>query len=326
MSKYAPPPRMDLGQFLSHLTTNALGTREIDLLRAGGGELAEPHRCTIGWSSLGLTRDLTAAGAPSLTETSVGAAEAALRPYSAVVASGPQMLQTRPGVLVPKVAAPISASWLATESDGFTETAPTLTPVSLTARWIGALIQVSRLLLLQGREVSDVVAGELLGAVGAAMDVGFLAGSGASGQPTGLANITGIGTASGGTLTYAMVATQIETVLAAGGREASLGFICTPAVASVLKQRARISGGRAVMDDGMIDGIPVRVTSNSPSAVLLLADWSRVAVAMFGDGIRVESDPYSGGFSTGIVQMRVLTACDIAPMYASMIYTLTSVS
>jgi HK97 family phage major capsid protein len=315
---------MDIGQFLSRLTTASLGSREIDLLRAGGGEIAEPHRCTIGWSSL--TRDLTAAGAPYLQETAVGAAEAALRPYSAVVASGPQIIQTRPGVLVPKVSTGISAEWLTDEADTLDEVQPTMTPVSLTSRWVGALIQVSRLLLLQGREVSDVVAGELLGAVAARMDYGFLQGTGASGQPTGLANITGIGTASGGTVAYAAVATQIETVLAAGGREASLGFICTPAVASVLKQRARISGGRAIMDDGMIDNIPVRVTANAPSAVLLLADWSRVALAMFGDGIRVESDPYSGGFASGIVQMRVLTACDIAPMYASMIYTLTSVS
>jgi hypothetical protein len=115
-------------------------------------------------------------------------------------------------------------------------------------------------------------------------------------------------------------------VLAAGGRESNLGFITTPAVASVLKQRARISGGRAVMDDGQIDGIPVRITSSCPTAVLLLADWSRVTVASFGEGVRVESDPYSSGFSAGIVGMRILTAVDIAPMFASMIYTLTSVS
>jgi hypothetical protein len=64
---------------------------------------------------------------------------------------------------------------------------------------------------------------------------------------------------------------NVSIVLAAGGRESSLGFICTPAVATIAKQRARISGGRAVMDDGVIDNIPVRVSANCPTGVLLLA-------------------------------------------------------
>jgi HK97 family phage major capsid protein len=318
-------PPVDLGDLLARLSSNMLDDEHRDLIESFGGSVIEPYRLDLGWSALA-RRDLNLSSGGALATSDTTEAAQALRPYSAVLASGPRVLQSAgPNVLVPTVTTPISAEWLATEADGLTAVQPVLGQRPLSPKWIGALVKVTRQLLLQGRAVGDLIASELLGAVGAALDKGFLQGIGSAGQPQGLTGISGIGTASGGTLTYAMVATAIETVLAAGGREPSLGFICTPAVASVLKQRARISGGRAVMDDGVIDGYAVRVTANCPAGVLLLADWQSINVALFGIGPRVESDP-STGFKTGATQYRVLTSADIAPSYASMIYTLTGVS
>jgi hypothetical protein len=149
-----PAPALDVGGFLSRLQTNAVGTREIDALRAGGGDLTDPHRAVIGWGSLA-QRDLAASGSGTyLQETGVTPAEIALRPMSAVVASGPRVVQTKPGLLMPKVSTAVVAEWLTDEADALTETQPTLLPVSLTPRWVGTYVQVSRQLLLQSSAAS----------------------------------------------------------------------------------------------------------------------------------------------------------------------------
>lgn len=320
----APP--LDLGHLLASLSTGALSSRDVDLLELHGGSADEPHKARLDWQSLG-TRGLTTAPGSAggyLVQESVGAAAAALRPASVVIASGAEVIEASDNLILPTVATPITAGWILS-GDSLTETTPVLGAVAARPHWLGGYIEATRGLLRQGPAVSGLIARELTAAVATAIDKGALQGAGSGAEPLGLVNVAGIGTASGAGLTYGACLTAAQTVLAAGGNESTLGWATTPAVATILKSRARLTGADTPIINGQeIAGYPVRISANCPTGTLALVDWSTIAVVVFGP-ILVEVNP-TANFRAGITGFRILIGTDVVARYPSAIYTLTSVS
>ena len=111
-----------------------------------------------------------------------------LRNSSSVLAAGATTLQGLQGnVVIPKKTAASSAGWIATEGNAASESEFTSGSVTMTPRVIGAYTDATRLLLQQSSlDIENLIRDDLTKSIATAIDLGALAGSGSSGQPTGI--------------------------------------------------------------------------------------------------------------------------------------------
>ena len=128
-------------------------------------------------------------------------------------------------------------------------------------------------------------------------------GSGASNEPTGILNVTGIGDVAGGTNgavpTFANIVELESDVAGANALRGSLAYVTTPGIVGALKTATVDSGsGRFVIEGMMANGYDVLQTINIPSALtkgtsndchavifgnfedLILAYWSGVSLTV----------------------------------------------
>lgn len=88
----------------------------------------------------------------------------------------------------------ISAAWLASEDANVAESNPGFRKVTMAPHDLGAYTDITRRMLQQATiGIEALVRSDIVTAIAQAIDLAGLYGSGASGQPTGLANTTGIG-------------------------------------------------------------------------------------------------------------------------------------
>jgi len=93
---------------------------------------------------------------------------------------------------------------------------------------IGAFTDVTRLLLQQSSlDVENLIRDDLTKSIATAIDLGALAGSGSSGQPTGIANTSGINTTTfaAANPTWAEIVAMESAVANDNALTGSLGYI-----------------------------------------------------------------------------------------------------
>ena len=130
-----------------------------------------------------------------------------------------------------------------------------------------------------------------------AFDAGAIAGTGSSGQPTGLLSNSSItvvpcGT-NGGVPTYANVC-DLEAAVANANASDAIGFLSTPNIRKLLRKTfVNGTGSRAVWDGNEMLGHPAMVSTNCPSTLskgaangtlsaILAGVWSELILAEFG--------------------------------------------
>ena len=97
-------------------------------------------------------------------------------------------------VSIPKESTAPTAAWR-TENQANTESNPVIGQVALTPRFVRSFTEVSRTLIAQSAlDVEDVVRSILMKAVALVVDKAILTGSGASGEPSGIDEISGLST------------------------------------------------------------------------------------------------------------------------------------
>jgi HK97 family phage major capsid protein len=254
-----------------------------------------------------------------------------LRPYSIVLQAGAtQRTGLRNNTLAPRINADALAVWLPNEIAVVTESNLVLGQSALTPHQVGAYVETSRQLLLQGAYTEETVADSMLRSVGIALDRACLVGAGGA-EPQGVLGTPGIGTASGTSLAWAGVLTARASAVQANGSDQSLSWIGGSVAQRILAGRERAAGSGFIWDygaaalDGTIAGHRAYATSACPNDSLFLGDWSQLLVAIWGDSLVVEMDPYAN-FRAGIVGWRVILPCDvavIAPAYFSAISSIT---
>ena len=112
----SPAPELDLGPILSGLATGELSSRQRDLLELYGGKSGEElHKIRLSWPAF-LQRALVpapgSAGGYHLSSL-IGAAQDALRPTSASIGLGAEVLAAPgPDTTFPTVGSPITAQWI----------------------------------------------------------------------------------------------------------------------------------------------------------------------------------------------------------------------
>ena len=243
------------------------------------------------------------------TNLLVGSFIEALR---AALVLGKAGMQTLTG-LVGDIAIPkggkVTASWVTAENGDASKSNPTFGQVQATPHTCGAYVDITRKLLLQSSiDVQGFVVRELVYAIAYALEAAGFAGTGTSGQPTGLASqITQTVSFTAGAPTLAKVLEMISTIDEANGVTGMQSFIGKPSVwallgatidwTAVTASDAKVGGvtsGRYLLDTATntCQGYPFIKSNLAPAKQLLFGDFSQLMLCLWS-GTDIVVDQYS---------------------------------
>ncbi len=262
-----------------------------------------------------------------LRPTDVREAVDILRPWSVTTKAGMLVESGLVGdVAFPKVTQKTTPAWLSNEAQQVTPSTPTLSQVAMTPKTVGDVVVFSRQLSRQ-TNADRFVGRELLRTIGSAIDQAVFNGSGASGQPLGILNTSGVQTQSGTTLN-AGTATMKRKTAEANVNDEQIAFISTPAVRETLEGRERATGGgRFVWHEDLVADRRAYVSTDVPTATMISGDWSLIYLGIWGDAFALEINPFDpNAFKTGTIQARILMTCDVAVLHPSAFVAATAIT
>lgn len=248
-----------------------------------------------------------------------------IRQLGAKVLSG-----LRGSVVIPRRTAGATTYWV-TEGTPPTEGANTFGQLSLSPKSVAANLDYTRNLLLQSNpSVDSLVNGDLAKGIALAVDLAAFHGTGAAGQPTGIANTSGIGSVTGTSIAYGGMLEFQTDVAAANALAGNCAYVTTPAVAALLAQRARFSNtdtplwkGNILQADDVC-GFKGLSTNQIAAGNLFFGDFSQVFLAEWGV-LELVVDPYTQSKS-GIIQVTAFQSVDVGVRYPGAFSLATSVT
>jgi HK97 family phage major capsid protein len=177
--------------------------------------------------------------------------------------------------------------------------------------------------------LQDFLVRLLLRSVRAAFDTALIQGTGASGQPQGLANLpttSGIQQVSGTSLAWSGILNAQRLASASGVTDQGMTWVGAPTVRETLAQREVIStSGRFIWADNAIAGNRALASPNAPASTLFVGDFCQAVLALFGPGIEIRFDP-NNDFNAGKVAFQVLAICDIVFPQPAAFVRITSIT
>ena len=289
-------------------------------------EASDAAAAKLGRQSRGITvpqdvlrRDLnvgaaTAGGNLVATELDAGSFIDLLRNASALDQAGATVLTGLTGnVAIPRQSGAATAYWVA-ESGSPTESQQTVDQVSLVPRTCAAFTDYSRKLMIQSSiDVENMVRSDLARVIALKIDYAGLYGTGASNEPLGLKNTTGIGTENfaAATPTFAEVV-ALESDVA--GSNALLGtpvYLMNAAMRGGLKTKAKDAGsGLFVMEGELVNGYRGVLSNQVASGDLWFGNFADLIIGYFS-GLDLMVDPYTHSTS-GTVRVVAMQDVDIA--------------
>lgn len=244
-----------------------------------------------------------------------------LRNASSVMAAGATMLNGLSGdVKIPKKTAASSAGWIATEGGASSESEPTVGQITMSPKVVGHHTDITRLMMQQSSiDVEAMVRNDIAAGIAQAIDLGALAGSGASGQPTGIANTSGINAPTSfaaANPTFAEVVAMETAVAEDNALGQNMAYILPAGMYGALKTTAKDSGsGQFVVEpDGRINGYNAIVSNQVTAGDLYFGAFENLLIGMWG-GLDLVVDPYSNSTS-GTVRVVGLQTVDVAVRHA----------
>lgn len=236
-------------------------------------------------------------------------------------------------IQIPKFSAGANAAFVE-ELAAVSDQSPTDAAVTLQPRTLGAYVDISRLLMMTSvPAVDQIVRNDLLASMAERIEYYAINGSGSSGQPTGLLNLSGINDIdiSAGSdvdsLTWADIVALVKAVEEDNGvvNPAALGWLTHPAVKAKLASTAKVSSTDSVMilaePWNSLYGYKFAATAAVPTnldpgdggndaSALIFGDFSQLMVGTWG-APEILVDPYTGG-TAGTVRIIVMQEVDVA--------------
>ena len=158
------------------------------------------------------------------------------------------------------------------------------------------------------KALDDLILEDMVKAHAVALDAAIFAGSGSSGQPTGVLAASGVNNididTNGGPLTYnLLVQMETEVGIDNGLLDNTLAYVSNAKVQGKLKTIPQIAGyPYYLMNDGKVNGYPFFMSNAIPSnlekgnssvlSAIIFGNWSEVLVGSWG-GLQIIVDPYS---------------------------------
>lgn len=313
-----------------------------ELIRRNGG--AAPKGFMVPTSAL-MTR-VQMVGTPTSAGNLVGSDFMAdqfispLRTKTAVMMAGATVLTDLVGnAVLPRQDNATAGQWVA-EDAAASETNLTTSQVTLTPKTVTGNISWSRQAALQALpSMEQLVRNDLAEQLGIALDRGALHGLGASNEPRGLFNTSGIGSVAlgvnGAAPTYASVLDLESAIAAANADSGNMAYITNTKVRRVLKASQRFSGtdtpvwlpGLPGSDagSGIVNGYPAYASNNVRSdftkgtgtglSGIVFGNWSEMVIGLWG-GLDLVVDPYTNS-NTGRVRISAFLSADISVKHAA---------
>ena len=244
-----------------------------------------------------------------------------LRNASSVMQAGATMLTGLQGdVKIPKKTAASTGAWIATEGGASTESEPTFGQVTMSPKTVGAFTDITRLMMMQSSlDIENLVRNDLSTGIALAIDNGALQGSGSSGQPTGIANTSGINAPTdfaAATPTFAEVVAMETAVAEDNALMGNLAYILPASMYGALKTAKKDAGsGEFVVEpNGTINGRTAIVSNQVTAGDLYFGNFADCLIGMYG-GLDITVDPYTASTS-GTVRIVALQTVDVAVRHA----------
>jgi len=244
-----------------------------------------------------------------------------LRNASSVMQAGATMLTGLSGnVKIPKKTAASSAGWISSEGGASGESEPTVGQVTMSPKVLGAHTDITRLMMQQSSlDVEALVRNDLTSSIALAIDLGALAGTGSSGQPTGVKNTSGINTPTnfaGVNPTFPEVVAMETAVAEDNALQGNLAYILPASMYGALKTTVKDSGSGqfVVAPDGSMNGYNAIVSNQVTAGDLYFGNFADLLIGMYG-GLDIVVDPYTAS-SSGTVRIVALQTVDVAVRHA----------
>ena len=239
-------------------------------------------------------------------------------------------------IAIPRQTGGATAYWVA-ESGAPTESQQAFDQVAMTPKTVGAFTDLSRKLLIQSSiDVEAFVRRDLATVLALELDRAAINGSGASNEPKGILNVTGIGDVAGGTNglapTWAHIV-DLETEVSIDNADVGvLAYLSNAKVRGKLKKTEKASNTaqyiwEQMLGDpgfGMLNGYRAAVSNQVPSnltkgsgtalSAILFGNWADLIIGEWG-AVDVLVDPFTGG-AAGTVRVRLLQDVDINVRHA----------
>ena len=182
------------------------------------------------------------------------------------------MTGLRGDVAIPKLSAGVAAGFVA-ENGATSEVNATFAQVTMSPKSLGAFTDVSRLLMVQSDpSVEQIVRDDLLNAIAQKIEDVAIEG-GASNEPTGITQTSGIGSVAigtnGGAMTWAKVTDLVKEIEQDNAVNGQINFLTNSKVKAHLASTAKVASTDSVMilNDPWTNlyGYDMAVTNNVPS-------------------------------------------------------------
>ena len=250
-----------------------------------------------------------------------------LRNKMSVTAMGAQFLTGLIGnIAIPRQTGGAAAYWVA-ESGPPTESAAAFDQVAMSPKTVGAYSDISRKLLLQSSiDIEAFVRNDLATVMALAIDLAALNGTGASNQPRGVLQTSGIGSVAGGTNglapTWANIVDLETAVAIANADVGTMGYLTNAKVRGKLKTTSKVSGQNGfIWEGGELNGYRAGVsnqvpsnltkgTSNGVASAIVFGNWADLIIGQWGT-LDLLVDPYSNSTS-GTVRVVAMQDVDVA--------------
>ena len=229
-------------------------------------------------------------------------------------------------ISIPKTTTGMSAAFVANEATAVSESDPAFGQLALSPETCGAYTDIGRKLFRQSDpSVDAMIMGDLARALAVKIDQTIINGSGSSGEPTGILNLsTDVNTVShgtnGGAETWAKVVSYQGQIQADNAASDDMCWVMHPTTIANYKTIEKATNtAQFLVADGMMDGYEVLSSSNVPTNLtkgtgtnlhgVIFGDFSSCVVAMWG-GLDLQVDPYSLG-TKGVIRLVGLQDLDL---------------
>lgn len=223
------------------------------------------------------------------------------------------------------------AAWVA-EDAAATKAKPAYAKMTLSPKRLQVLQGVTYDLIHQNSaSVDALIMADMVKAHAAALDAAIFAGSGSSGQPTGVlgraGNTVAIGT-NGGAITYAKLVEMEQMVGEDNGLlDETLAYVSNAKVMGKLKTIPQVQGYPwYLLNEGKVNGYPFFMSNALPSnltkgttsgscSAAIFGPFSQVICGTWGGGLQFIIDPYTAKAS-GVLEVTAIAYHDVAVRHA----------
>lgn len=278
-----------------------------------------PEDIMHNWSQ----RDLAAGTDTQLvgTEHRAGSFIDALRNEMSVMQAGATILGGLTGnVDIPGKNAVSSMAWISSEGGNATESEPTFRTVSLTPKDASVYTDMTRRMRQQSSPaIEALVRADIVMAVALGLDLAALEGSGSSGQPEGVLNVTGINKPTAfaaANPTFAEVVAMETAIADDNALRGKLAYIGRTNMYGALKTTVKDAGsGQFVVEPGgTVNGYNYIQSNQGTDGNLYFGNWSDVMIGMWG-GLDLVVDEAALALSNGL-RLFAWQTVDVATRHA----------